>query len=65
MRTADLNLWAAMHDDCPERGCGQCITIEITPLEDQRDLIQRAATMMGLDLDAFIHLAIREKVGLA
>lgn len=54
----DLELWHALHDECPIYGCGSCVTIDLEWSEQERREIEMAAALLGEPVDVFIHKAV-------
>lgn len=58
MSKPDLELWHAIHDECPPEGCGHCVTLDVQWPPEQFREIRNAAHWLGEPVDVFIHRAL-------
>lgn len=54
----DLELWHAVHDVCPEGGCGKCVVLDLEWTDEEWDSIVSGAKFAGEPVDVFVHRCI-------
>ena len=57
---ADFVLWEALHEDCPEQGCGGCTPIELD--EDCERMLAEVMAVTGQTAAQTLRQAIREYI---